>query len=63
MKNELIKRLKSPVVWLAVLSQVLVVVNMFNPDMAEHIKIIITSLIEICTIFGILNNPSDKDNF
>lgn len=56
-------RWKSKVVWLAVLAQILVIVGLFVPGIAESIKIVGTAIIEILTLFGILNNPTDKDNF
>jgi len=57
------ERLTSKVVWLAVLSQILLIVVLFKPEIADYIKIIATSIIEILTLFGVLNNPSDKENF
>lgn len=56
-------RLKSKVVWLAVLSQLLLVVILYKPEIAEPLKITATSIIEILTLFGVLNDPSSKDNF
>lgn len=57
------KRLTSKVVWLAVLAQVLIIVEVFIPQISQEVKIISTALIEIATLFGILNNPTDKENF
>ena len=57
------KRLKSKVVWLSVLAQVIIIIGVFCPDITDEVKIIGTALIEIATLFGILNNPSDRDNF
>lgn len=57
------ERWKSKVVWLAVLAQVLIIVGLFVPGVAEPIKIVGTAIIEILTLFGILNNPTDKENF
>ena len=57
------KRLKSKVVWLSVLAQVLLIVGVFIPNISDEVKIIGTCLIEIATLFGILNNPTDRDNF
>ncbi len=61
--NEIKKRLQSPVVWTAVLMQVVLIIALFNKELSETIKIIGTSVIEILTLFAILNNPSDKKNF
>lgn len=56
-------RFKSSVVWVAVLSQILLVVGLYLPNIADEIKIIGTAVIETLTLFGILNNPTDKSNF
>lgn len=61
---EMIKeRLKSKVVWLAVLAQILLVVTMYQPELAVEIKTVATAAIEIATLLGVLNNPADRDNF
>lgn len=57
------ERLTSKVVWLAVLSQILLIVVLYKPEIAEQIKVVATAIIEIATLFGVLNNPSDKENF
>ena len=62
-KKEIVKRLKSKVVWLAVLSQVLLVVMLVKPEIANEVKIIAMAVIEIVSLFGFLNNPSDKEGF
>lgn len=56
-------RLKSPVVWLAVLAQVGILVAMFVPEMENTVKVVGACVIEILTLFGILNNPADSENF
>jgi len=56
-------RLKSAVVWTAVLSQILLVVTLINPNIADAVKIVGGVVIEVLTLFGILNNPTSKDNF
>lgn len=61
--NEIKKRLQSPVVWTAVLVQVCLIVALRNKELSETIKTIGTGIIEILTLFAILNNPSDKSNF
>lgn len=57
------ERLKSPVVWLAVLAQICIILGLFLPDVSDTVKVIGTCIIEICTLFGVLNNPTDKENF
>jgi len=61
--NEIKERLKSPVVWTAALLQIVLIIALFNKELSEIIKVIGTGIIEILTLFAILNNPSDKKNF
>lgn len=56
-------RLKSKVVWLSVLAQVLIIIGVFIPQISEQVKIVGTAIIEIVTLFGILNDPTSKDKF
>lgn len=52
-------RFRSPVVWFALLAQLLIVVGMFMPEISDNVRIIGTVLIEACTVMGILNNPTN----
>lgn len=61
--KEILKRLKSPVVWVAVLAQVAIIIAMFNPDLATNIKAVGASIVEILTLIGVLNNPTDSEKF
>lgn len=56
-------RLRSKVVWAAVLAQVLILVSMYIPQISEQVKITGSVVLEILTIFGILNDPTSKNNF
>lgn len=56
-------RFKSPVVWTAILAQVLLVVGLFVPGISDPVKIVGTALIQTLTLLGILNNPTDPENF
>lgn len=56
-------RFKSAVVWGAVLAQVLLIIGLVNPDITDEIKLVGGAVIEILTIFGILNNPTNKEGF
>jgi uncharacterized membrane protein len=56
-------RWKSPVVWLAVLAQIMLIVGLFSPQVSDAVKIAGTSVIEILTIFGVLNNPVNPNGF
>lgn len=59
----MVNRLKSPVVWTAVLAQLILITGLFYPGISDTMKIAGSAIIEILTIFGVLNNPADKDNF
>jgi len=61
--NEILKRLKSPIVWVAILAQVAIIIAMFNPDLATYIKAVGASIVEILTLIGVLNNPTDSEKF
>lgn len=63
MKNEIIKRLKSKVVWLAVVAQIVLIIAVFSPATSETVKQIATPIVEILTLFGILNNPTNRGGF
>ena len=56
-------RLKSPVVWLAVLAQICVIITLFVPDIENTVKTVGMCIIEILTLFGILNNTKKRKNF
>ena len=57
------KRLASPVVWGSVLAQVLLIVGLYMPEVSDTVKIVGTAVIEVLTLFGVLNNPTDKEGF
>lgn len=61
-------RLKSKVVWLSVLSLVIMIMNGFGVfekvGITEgNFKTLVETILSILVLFGILNNPTDKDNF
>ena len=56
-------RFKSPVVWLAILLQIVNIIALFWPDMSEPIKIIGTVIIQSLAIFGVLNDPTNPNGF
>lgn len=57
------ERLKSAVVWIAVIAQVCMIIAMYNSAIADNVKIISTAVVEVLTLFGILNNPTDRSSF
>lgn len=56
-------RLRSPVVWLSVLSQILLIIGVFCPGYSDTVKIVGGAVVEIFTLFGILNNPTNESKF
>lgn len=56
-------KLTSPVVWIAVVAQVAGIIAIFNPEITDTFKTFALALVEICTLFGILNNPNNKEGF
>lgn len=57
------QRLKSPIVWLSVIAQICIVITMFAPSISDTVKVIGTCIVEVLTLLGILNNPSDSSSF
>lgn len=59
-------RFKSKVVWAAIAAQVitlLVTVGVIDTSMSAVLEGVILSVLELLVAFGILNNPSNKENF
>jgi len=59
-------RLKSPVFWSSLATQVLsilVLVGVIGTEWSTAISGIVAAVLEAFTIFGLLNNPTDKLNF
>ncbi len=62
-RKTIMERLRSWPVWVAVIGQVVTIVALANPDIAEIVRVVMTSLGTIATAFGILNNPASSENF
>lgn len=59
-------RLKSKVVWVAVAAQVvglLIVLGVIDTGMGNAINAVAGSVCELLVLFGVLNNPTAKDEF
>lgn len=61
-------RLKSPVVWLTLTALILSIMKAYGllapiGLTEESFREITTLIIAVLTAFGILNNPTDKNNF
>jgi len=62
-RKTIMERLRSWPVWVAVIGQIVTIVALVNPDIAEVVRVVMTSLGTIATAFGILNNPASSENF
>ena len=59
-------RLKSPVVWAAVVAQILtilIVLDVINVAQQESINQVVAAVLQLLIAFGVLNNPRDAGNF
>lgn len=65
-KNMEQNRFKSKVLWASLAAQVLsilVLLEVINISQSEVINQVLASLLQLGVIYGVLNNPTDKDNF
>ena len=59
-------RIKSPVVLAAIAAQVLsilVMLGVIDTGMSEALNGLAVAVLEALTVFGVLNNPTDKEHF
>ena len=59
-------RLKSKVVWLSILAQLVIiaqVTGILTISQIEVVNVSVTAIIQILVLLGILNNPTDAENF
>ena len=59
-------RIKSPVVLAAIAAQVLsilVMLGVIDTGMSEALNGLVVAALEVLTVFGVLNNPTDKEHF
>ena len=45
------------------IAQLLLIITGFNADIWDEIKAVAIPVLEILSLFGVLNNPSDAENF
>jgi len=62
MKNLKLK-LSSPVVWATVIPMIAILIAIWNQNDADLFVKIATTLVDILSAFGILNNPNSKTTF
>ena len=59
-------RLTSPVVWAAVIAQVLtilIVLDVINVAQQDSINQVVAAVMQLLVAFGVLNNPTETDKF
>ena len=59
-------RFKSPVVWAAVVAQILtilIVLDVINVSQQEAINAVVASVLQLLVAFGVLNSPTSADKF
>ncbi len=59
-------RLKSPVVWAAVVAQiltVLIVLDVINVAQQETINQVVAAVLQLLIAFGVINNPTSSTTF
>ena len=59
-------RLKSPVVWAAVVAQiltVLIVLDVINVAQQETINQVVAAVLQLLIAFGVINNPTSATTF
>jgi len=62
----IMKRLKSPVVWAAVVAQVLTILltlGAIETGTETLVNQIVAGMLQLLVIFGVLNNPTNQDGF
>lgn len=66
MEQKIRNRLKSPIVWMSIASQILsvmVLLGVIGQEWSNAITGIVSALLEALTIFGVLNNPTSSEKF
>ena len=59
-------RIKSPVVWTAVVAQLITVavtLGWIDVGQSEAVNSLMAAVMQILVVFGVLNNPTDKAGF
>lgn len=63
MRQRIVERLQSRWVWISIIAQVVLILSLYAPQVADNVKIVSVAVVEMFTIIGVLNNPADKENF
>ena len=63
MKETLKRRCTSQVVWLTAIGLVANLIAVYVPDVADGFTQISTTIVSLLALFGVLNNPDNKEEF
>lgn len=63
MKEDIQKRWRSSVTWVAIIAQIIIIVNVFNPAISKELEVILNSLLAILVAIGVFNNPTNPKGF
>lgn len=64
MKNNIVEKLKSKVVWLTAIPLIVNLIAIFaSQAYADQFGEVATMIVSLLAVFGILNNPNDKEGF
>jgi uncharacterized membrane protein len=59
-------RIKSPVLWAALIAQILsilVLLDVVSPTQSETINQVVAAVLQMLVAFGVLNSPTSADRF
>ncbi len=57
------KKITSPVVIIVLVTNIITIIELFNPELSDKVKVIWTCVQEVLNVFGLLNNPDNKKGF
>lgn len=57
------EKLTSKVVWLTAIPLIAGIISLYLPGVGEQFTNIAMPIVTLLALFGILNNPNDKENF
>lgn len=61
--NNIKEKLQSKIVWVAAIPLIANLVAMYSGVAGEQFTTVATTVASLLALFGILNNPNDKENF
>ena len=63
-RKKILEKLSSKVVWVTAIPLIANLVAMFvSKSYADKFSVVATTIVSLLALFGILNNPNDKESF